>query len=1639
MKGAAWSVKAGALVALLWVGSAHGQATEYVYSATRYMPSAESRDFKTLAEAEAFIRTEPATPIGNAFLRKTRSLAKVHSEVLLEYAVPRRIYESYQGGYYDGHATGNQTDCYYLKCRSEEEMVAASMRAYPLSGDYTPVVRGAYLSPPFAKWSSNGRSALVNLNDYRGVPAPNERHIVATSAGGHSYSYAIQRVDEYQCPQLFEASHNDFGDPGLGVWPLVCNNSAHGQIRAWLKQRAPYTPPSSCSGAAGKATAPAVGDRIGNPCAADYGNKEYREDDFSWDSFDFRRAYNSIADFPLSSGLGDNWSHSFSDRLTFDSQGYATFWTRPDGYVERFYEVVPGQGTYLSHTTPNLALSKPTKTPLDPKDGVWKLRRPGQSAVWFNAGGFLVRKQTANSSVDFAYCGGNELGTDECPSSDLIRRATNSRGRVLEFSYTVLPGAEQQPRLVRIKSEGRVLMEYQHDSQGRLTAAWHDGVVGSGRRYLYGESALLCRNAAGVVIAGCTTAYYPNHLTGIEDESGVRLATYSYDDKGRVTTSEHAGGTGRVTLDYISANQTRTTLPSGAVKTFTYNSAEFKRLLGSTTTGGSDTVGQTVARDYEGRWRIAYDSVAGGARTNYSYIGLNLASRTEGLSATGATTPLTRTIQTDWIAGYNEPGESRTLDSTGALVSKSKWTYNDRGQPVIATTVDPLSGAERLSTMTYCEQVDIDAGRCPIIGQALAVDGPRTDVADITRYTYYPSDAAGCMAIPASCDYRKGDLWKVTDALGRSVEMLRYDFAGRVLSARDGNAVVTDSEYSTRGWLLASKVHGANNNSEADDRITRIEYWPTGQIKKSTLPDGTSIAYAYDAAQRLTDITDNAGNRIHYTLDNEGNRIKEDTRTSAGALKRTLSRVYNTLGQLRANQDASQNATIYRYDGRGNQDRTTDALGRLTDQSYDPLNRLVKTLQDVGGLNVETKYEYDALDRLTKVTDPKGLDTVYAYNGFGDQTRLTSPDTGITNYTYNAAGKVATKQDANDPEPHRYTYDALNRPKTVSYTAAGGPGVEYDYDTVNSVCTAGETFAIGRVTAMRTDGTELKYCYDRFGQVVRKVQTVDSKSLTLRYAYTLGGQLSAMTYPDGAVAHYVRDSQGRIKEVDVTPAGGVRMVLLSGSSYEPFGPVAGWTYGNGRTLARTYDQDYRAKSIYDPSSGGLSLHYGYNSVGELTELKDGLQSATLAKYDYDSLGRVTTTRDGPTGTPLETYGYDGTGNRISLLSSGVTDTYVYPVDSHRLTNVAGVARGYDIVGNTTSIGGIAKEFVYNSNGRMTQVKQGGVVKAVYRYNARGERVASTTSIGSAYTLYDEAGNWVGNYDTNGRPEQQATWIDAAPVGVLSGAGAAQKVRYIESDHLGTPRNVIDPDRNVVIWSWDAKGEIFGNSTPNQDPDIDGAGFVFDSRFAGQQFDSASGLVYNYFRDYDPSSGRYIQSDPIGLRGGIGTYPYVASSPLLFNDPTGENPLAAGACLIPGVGWGACAVIGVGALAVGGCYLTGVCQRAGEAAGDWLGAQSGNWSASSTEGGLAVGPAPHSHDDEDDALGYFPDPFGGDEVCKELEYWIKILRAQIAWRKTDLNIDSRSYAGHLARITILENKLTKLEASYRGICGKNCPV
>jgi RHS repeat-associated protein len=247
--------------------------------------------------------------------------------------------------------------------------------------------------------------------------------------------------------------------------------------------------------------------------------------------------------------------------------------------------------------------------------------------------------------------------------------------------------------------------------------------------------------------------------------------------------------------------------------------------------------------------------------------------------------------------------------------------------------------------------------------------------------------------------------------------------------------------------------------------------------------------------------------------------------------------------------------------------------------------------------------------------------------------------------------------------------------------------------------------------------------------------------------------------------------------------------------------------------------------------------------------------------------QLTKPRDCTTGTSIETYGYDATGNRTSLTTSAGTASYTYPADSHRLIAVDGQARNQDAAGNTTSIG--SKTFAYNDANRMSAVKQGAAVVESYGYNHRGERVLRAPASDDAQVnVYDEAGQWVGNYSATGQAQQQAIWLDNYPVALIqTPATGVPELAYIQPDHLGTPRVVIDPVRDVAIWEWSNKSEVFGDQAPTNDPDGDGVVFDLALRFPGQQATNASGLFYNYQREYEPAVGRYSQSDPIGLEGG----------------------------------------------------------------------------------------------------------------------------------------------------------------------------
>jgi RHS repeat-associated protein len=217
----------------------------------------------------------------------------------------------------------------------------------------------------------------------------------------------------------------------------------------------------------------------------------------------------------------------------------------------------------------------------------------------------------------------------------------------------------------------------------------------------------------------------------------------------------------------------------------------------------------------------------------------------------------------------------------------------------------------------------------------------------------------------------------------------------------------------------------------------------------------------------------------------------------------------------------------------------------------------------------------------------------------------------------------------------------------------------------------------------------------------------------------------------------------------------------------------------------------------------------------------------------------------------------------------------------------GGAQGYDGAGHLTS--DPSGTYKYSPRGRLSSETRSGSTFS-YLYNALEQRVyksgpSAVITTGAAYYVHDEAGRLAGEYDANGAVVHETIYLGGIPVAVIvpPGTGAAA-VDYVYADHLNTPRVIVRSSDHKIVWTW-GSSEPFGQGAPvtgtNGLPAL-----AYDLRFPGQVADAESGWLHNGNRDYDPGKGRYVQSDPIGLNGGIDPYAYVAGNPLSVVDPFG---------------------------------------------------------------------------------------------------------------------------------------------------------
>lgn len=230
--------------------------------------------------------------------------------------------------------------------------------------------------------------------------------------------------------------------------------------------------------------------------------------------------------------------------------------------------------------------------------------------------------------------------------------------------------------------------------------------------------------------------------------------------------------------------------------------------------------------------------------TTYSYdLSRNLeTSRTE---ASG--TSVARTINTTWHPTFRLPLQISEPGRTTA------FSYDSSGNLTRKTVTDTASSQTQAWAYTYNGS-----------GQIVAIDGPRTDVADLITYSYYTS---------TSEDYRIGDVASIQNTLGHVTQITAYDAHGRPLTIVDPNGLVTTLTYDLRSRLTSRT---------AGDLTTSYIYDGAGQLTQVTLPNSAYLMFTYDAAHRVTDIQEQLGNHIYYTLDLMGNRVKEDVYDSAG-------------------------------------------------------------------------------------------------------------------------------------------------------------------------------------------------------------------------------------------------------------------------------------------------------------------------------------------------------------------------------------------------------------------------------------------------------------------------------------------------------------------------------------------------------------------------------------------------------------------------------------------------------------------------------------------------------------------------------------------------------------------------------------
>src|SRR3569623_959008 len=723
---------------------------------------------------------------------------------------------------------------------------------------------------------------------------------------------------------------------------------------------------------------------------------------------------------------------------------------------------------------------------------------------------------------------------------------------------------------------------------------------------------------------------------------------------------------------------------------------------------------------------------------------------------------------------------------------------------------------------------------------------------------------------------------------------------GVVSSLTGPNGLITSWGYDGFGRQISE--------SRADGTSTTIAFYvcpgatcPSGapsnaKYAVTTTPNGaTPITVFYDMlarAVRRSKLGFNSATIYQDTTYDNLGYVRTASRPyySGGAVYNDTT-YFDELGSPRSALPANGLSTTYGYAG-------LTSTVTLSHSTLPSVETTTQVKNGVGGLisvtdaqGKVTSYKYDPFGNLLKTIDPNGNAVTMTYDVRGRKRTMVDPDMGNWTYGYNVAGEITSQVNAKGQSSSMH-YDVLGR--MDSRTENEGTST-WIYDNATGK-------GIGKLASVSGPGGYARtYVYDTLSRPVRVSTTIAGTTYVVDTGYDGYSRVSSVQYPNTGSSRYTvyscYDSNGYLNVVTtasscVSPA----TWYWKATVMDSLGNVTTESLGNGLTTARSYGPTNGLVSNINTNNGIQNINYNFDALGSLTGRNDTVNSVNET-FQYDTLNRLTAV----TGPANKSYAYDALGNITNKSDFG--DTYIYgetsaqPAGPHAGTTVkkAGVivaSYRYDANGNMTS--GPGRTVTYTSFNLPSQVTQGSVINT-FTYSAEHERTVETSSNGDITVQLSprwDNGVHFEKVTHTSAPTEYLHYIYAGstPVAIYTvKSDGTNNTKYLHKDHLGSVVATTNASGVLIErMSYDAFGKRrLANG-------LEGSVTISSTHhgFTGHEMMDEVGLINMNGRQYDPTLGRFIESDP-SIQGAVNLqsfnrYSYVLENPLSLVEPSGYN-------------------------------------------------------------------------------------------------------------------------------------------------------